>query len=213
MVTFDEIALNAWRGMVDRYQLSHEAQEQLTQYMNELLAWNERCNLTRITDPVALIHDHFEDSLAVAPFLGVEKAPLIVDVGSGAGFPGLPLKICYPGLRVVLIEVNGKKRAFLQAMIDAFKLKNCEVSSLDWRTFIRKTDYPVSFFLARASLRPDELCRVFVSDCRYHKATVIYWASQHWRAEGAIEPFVQKEEAYVVGGKNRRLIFLTEHGR
>ena len=204
---FDEKAVQDWQQLVKDYAISPENEEKLRYYVKQLLDWNERMNLTRITAGSALINDHLRDSLAVAPFLGVDQAPLIADVGCGAGFPGLPLKICFPSLRVILIEVSAKKRAFLQAMIDELALTDCEVCDLDWRTFLRKTEHGISFFLARASLQPEELVRIFKPDSTYSQATLVYWASQHWRPDASCVSFMRKEEAYRVGDKDRRLIF------
>lgn len=87
-------------------------------YSDELRAWNERVNLTAITDPVEIEVRHFADSLTC---LLAMKPPLsgvrIIDVGSGAGFPGLPIKICCPGARVTLLEATGKKVAFLEHIV------------------------------------------------------------------------------------------------
>ena len=73
--------------------------------------------------------------------IGVDlnKVKVIVDVGSGAGFPGIPLKILFPHLGIILIEVNKKKQRFLQTVIRILELKDIEVCGLDWRTFLRKT--------------------------------------------------------------------------
>lgn len=204
---FDEKALQDWQLLVKDYAISPENEEKLRHYVTQLLAWNERMNLTRITAGSALINDHLRDSLAVAPFLGVDQAPLIADVGCGAGFPGLPLKICFPSLRVILIEVSEKKRAFLSAMIDELGLTDCEVCDLDWRTFLRKTEYEISYFVARASLQPEELVRIFKPASHYAHATMVYWASQYWRPGDDCASFIYKEEAYKVGDKERRLIF------
>ena len=90
-------------------------------YYRELVAWNSRFNLTTITDRDEVIVKHFLDSLSVAPALPANAASLI-DVGSGAGFPGLPLKIAFPALRVTLIDSTGKKVTFLKHVIAALKL-------------------------------------------------------------------------------------------
>lgn len=90
----------------------------------ELLAWNRRLNLTRITNPLEIVTKHFLDSLSVWPALSDLPPTLsLIDVGSGAGFPGLPLKIARPSLRLTLLESTAKKTRFLQHMVDVLTLK------------------------------------------------------------------------------------------
>jgi 16S rRNA (guanine527-N7)-methyltransferase len=85
----------------------------LTSHYKLLLQWNRRINLTSIREPKAIVTRHFGESLFVATLLGPETQSLL-DVGTGAGFPGLPLAVCKPGWRVTLLESNAKKVAFLK---------------------------------------------------------------------------------------------------
>lgn len=89
--------------------------EQFAIYAAELMRWNERVNLTAITDEHAIVARHFLDSLRCGLSWGAPPASLI-DVGSGAGFPGLVLKIAWPAIRVTLVESIAKKAAFLEHM-------------------------------------------------------------------------------------------------
>ncbi len=86
----------------------------LGRYLELLLLWNRKINLTAITDPVQVVDRHFLDSLVVAPLLG--DAAGLVDVGSGAGFPGAVLAILRPTLAVTCVESVRKKVAFLQTL-------------------------------------------------------------------------------------------------
>lgn len=92
-------------------------------YYGELLAWNARANLTAITGREQVIVKHLLDSLSLAPLIHKDTTTLI-DIGSGAGFPGLPLKIALPHLRVTLLEATGKKVAFLKHIIAALNLRD-----------------------------------------------------------------------------------------
>jgi 16S rRNA (guanine527-N7)-methyltransferase len=91
-------------------------------YYRELVVWNSRFNLTAITARDEVIVKHFLDSLSVASALPAHAGSLI-DIGSGAGFPGLPLKIVLPALRVTLLEATGKKVEFLRHMIARLNLR------------------------------------------------------------------------------------------
>lgn len=94
-----------------------------------LLDWNERMNLTSITDPEEVVIKHFLDSLVFIRWLKLYYPSLdlkLADVGTGAGFPGIPLKLVLPGLRIVLIDSLGKRITFLQEVISELKLAGIE---------------------------------------------------------------------------------------
>src|SRR6266481_5921411 len=86
---------------------------QIQQYINILLTWNEKVNLTAIRDPLEILYRHFCESMYAADAVPLEHGRL-ADVGSGGGFPGLPLKILRPDLQVFLIESNIRKVTFLK---------------------------------------------------------------------------------------------------
>lgn len=91
-------------------------------YLQELKAWNEKINLTAITSDEEIVIKHFLDSLACTLALDHPAAGRLLDVGSGAGFPGIPLKLLHPQLDVTLLEPSQKKTAFLRHMIGSFGL-------------------------------------------------------------------------------------------
>jgi len=91
-------------------------------FSRDLITANERINLTAITNPDAIALKHFLDSLSLAPL--VRNAQTLIDIGSGAGFPGIPLKIALPHLRVTLLEATGKKVAFLNQIINTLNLRD-----------------------------------------------------------------------------------------
>jgi 16S rRNA (guanine527-N7)-methyltransferase len=105
---------------------------QLMTLLGELRQWNERFNLTAIRDPAEMVTKHLLDSLSVQPWLRGER---IADVGTGAGFPGLPLAVVNPARRFALIESTGKKARFVQHAAARLGLANVEVVSARAESF------------------------------------------------------------------------------
>jgi 16S rRNA (guanine527-N7)-methyltransferase len=98
--------------------------EELAHLSGELLAWNERVNLTSITDPHDVAIRHILDSLTVVPVVRSIEASGLVDVGSGGGFPGLPIAIAMPSVQITLVDATAKKVAFLEHAIERLGLPN-----------------------------------------------------------------------------------------
>jgi 16S rRNA (guanine527-N7)-methyltransferase len=98
----------------------------IQQYMKLLLTWNEKINLTAIRDPLEILYRHFCESMYAAVAVPVENGRL-ADVGSGAGFPGIPLKIIRPELHMFLIESNMKKATFLAEVLRTIELPDTKV--------------------------------------------------------------------------------------
>lgn len=102
-------------------------QEQFAVYSRELRAWNEKTNLTAIVDEHGIVVRHFLDSIRCALSWGNPAS--LIDIGAGAGFPGLPLKILQPDLRLTLVESIDKKAAFLRHMVETLALSDVVVVS------------------------------------------------------------------------------------
>ena len=98
----------------------------LAQYEKELLEWNERTNLTAIRDSEEVRIKHFLDSLTCIQAMKDNPGKRIVDIGSGAGFPGLVLKIVYPGVQLTLVDSVGKKIDFCRHMVKKLGIENVE---------------------------------------------------------------------------------------
>lgn len=96
-------------------------------YAVELMQWNTRHNLTAITDPQGIEVRHFLDSLTCLLVLDIQSGNRVVDIGSGAGFPGLPLRIVRPQIHLTIIEATGKKADFCRNIVEALHLENVEV--------------------------------------------------------------------------------------
>ena len=98
--------------------------EQFYEYMNSLLEWNEKINLTAITEPKEVILKHFIDSITIQKY--IQKENSVVDVGTGAGFPGIPLNIVNNEAKYTLVDSLNKRIKFLNEIIDKLNLKNIE---------------------------------------------------------------------------------------
>ncbi len=103
-------------------ELSLQSQQQLIQYVELLAKWSKAYNLTAVRDPDEIVVQHILDSLSVLPFLG--KPKLILDVGTGAGLPGVPLAIARPDISFKLLDSQQKKVIFVQHVITSLKLTN-----------------------------------------------------------------------------------------
>jgi 16S rRNA (guanine527-N7)-methyltransferase len=116
------------RRALGEFQIVADDQQvaQIQQYMKILLVWNDKVNLTAIRDPLEILYRHFCESMYAAVAVPVEKGRL-ADVGSGGGFPGLPLKIVRRELELILVESNVKKATFLAEVIRDLGLTDARV--------------------------------------------------------------------------------------
>jgi 16S rRNA (guanine527-N7)-methyltransferase len=108
-------------------ELESEAHERLLAYLALMAKWNKTYNLTAVRDPLAMVSQHLLDSLATLPHLAMPEEGRLVDAGSGAGLPGIPLAIARPSWQVVLAEANQKKAAFLRQATIELGLRNASV--------------------------------------------------------------------------------------
>jgi len=97
------------------------------QYENELLEWNQRFNLTAIQEREQIRVKHFLDSLSCLPVMREGPLERVIDIGTGAGFPGIPLKIAYPSMRLTLVESVGKKITFCEHIVKVLSLQGVDI--------------------------------------------------------------------------------------
>ena len=105
-------------------ELTEKQLEQFYEYMNILIEWNKVMNLTNITEPIEVIQKHFVDSLTVLKH--IKETDTIIDVGTGAGFPGIPIKIAFPKTKIVLLDSLNKRIKFLNEVIAKLKINDVE---------------------------------------------------------------------------------------
>ncbi len=121
--------------------------ERIRLYIDLLLRWNQRVSLTTVTDPLQILSFHFGESFFARLALDIRSVSLI-DIGSGAGFPGLALKILMDNLRVTLVESNSKKATFLSEVVRSLELSSAEVCRSRMEDF--EPGEKVEFVTARA---------------------------------------------------------------
>lgn len=100
---------------------------QLSVYLDVLVRWNAKTNLTAIRSPEEMVRRHFGESLFAARHLGEALPTTLLDLGSGAGFPGLPIALLHPGIDVTLAESQNKKATFLREVVRSLGVQNVEV--------------------------------------------------------------------------------------
>lgn len=120
--------------------------EQFFEYMELLIEWNEKMNLTAITDPEEIILKHFIDSITILK--DIEDNSRVVDVGTGAGFPGIPLSIMKPTLKITLVDSLNKRLIFLQEVVNKLQLKNVEIIHARAEEFGQNKKYREGFDVA-----------------------------------------------------------------
>jgi 16S rRNA (guanine527-N7)-methyltransferase len=192
-----------YKELIEIYHLDSDRIEYFRQYT--ALLQQSISNVTALHDSSDIIPYHFADSLELSTLIPLQ-AQTIIDVGSGGGFPGIPLKIAFPNCTVILIEVVAKKRAFLQKVIETLSLKNITIEEKDWRTFLRTSPLRSDIVCARASLPPSELLRMFQPQYHYEKATLVYWASTQWQPSSHEAKYLREVHPYQVGDRKRKLV-------
>lgn len=148
-------------------QIGRQETERFLKYLELLLEWNEKINLTAITDPEEILIKHFVDSISLIPFLNKNIKYRLLDVGTGAGFPGIPLKIVMPDINVVLLDSLNKRVAFLDVVIKELGLTGITTVHGRAEDFGRQSGYRDSFDIvtSRAVAKLSvltELCIPFV---------------------------------------------------
>ena len=150
-------------------------------YVDILLLWNRKMSLTTVADPLEMLKFHFGESLFAIPNLEIDekRESRLADVGSGAGFPGLPLAMALPSLKVTLIESNSKKCAFLSELVRKLAVPNADIHRGRMESYPNGGPF-FDFVVARAFGQFDSL---------------LEWAQLHLTAEGRLVLWLGEEDA------------------
>ena len=147
--------------------LTDKQKEQFNKYYEMLTDWNEKINLTAITDKDEVWLKHFEDSLSIDKIKDMDQTESVIDLGTGAGFPGLPRKIAYPNIKLTLLDSLDKRIRFLEAVVRELGLTDVTCIHGRAEDFSRSPEYREKYDLcvsrAVAGLSVlSELCIPFV---------------------------------------------------
>ena len=149
--------------------VTSEARQALSRYLAELSKWNRRMNLVGAAPVADLIEKHFLDSLTLLPLLQQEPPADLLDVGTGAGFPGLVLKIACPSLPVTLVEPRQKRVTFLKHVIRTLGLKEVQVTAIRLDESGKVSEplpaVPYSFITSRALTEIGPFLRMVADSC------------------------------------------------
>lgn len=145
-------------------QLDDHQVAQFKKYFELLVEWNEKMNLTAITDAPSVYLKHFYDSITASFYTDLTQELTLCDVGAGAGFPSIPLKICFPNLHVTIVDSLNKRINFLNELADQLELKNVRFVHARAEEFGQNSAYREQFDIvtARAVARLNVLAELCV---------------------------------------------------
>jgi 16S rRNA (guanine527-N7)-methyltransferase len=193
------------RDVLEPFELSATDQfcEQIRAYIELLLLWNRRISLTSITSPEEIVRIHFAESLlatkATTGILG-----RLADVGTGAGFPGIPLKMYIPALQLTLIEPNAKKCAFLAEVVRTLELNGVEIIQKRYED-VRTPESPFDNVTARALGQFSEFVDWAITVVE-KQGRVMVWTGPDGRLELERKKSFHWQDPYVIPRSKHRLI-------
>lgn len=194
--------------------LSDKQKEQFDKFYELLVEWNKVMNLTGITEYEEVNEKHFVDSLSIVKAIDMRDVKSVIDIGTGAGFPGIPLKIAFPHLKVVLLDSLNKRINFLNTVIEELGLENIQTIHGRAEDFAKQPAYREQF----------DLC---VSRAVANLATLSEYCIPYVEKGGLFVPYKSgeideeveqaKKAVHVLGGKLENVIKFqlpgTEIGR
>ena len=196
-------------------ELTELQKEQYNKYYNLVVEWNQKINLTAITEENEFYTKHFFDSISLAFFKDYSNIESICDVGSGAGFPSIPLKILYPNLKVTIVDSLNKRIKFLNLVKDELGLTDCNFVHARAEEFGQNKEYRESFEIvtARAVARLNvlsELCLPLVKKDGYFLSLKAQKAEEETKeATNAIKILggkLEKDLDFEIEGEERHIL-------
>jgi 16S rRNA (guanine527-N7)-methyltransferase len=185
--------------------------EQFVRYLAHLLEWNKTINLTAIIDPKEIIIKHFVDSLAVLVATSFPQNGVVLDVGSGGGFPGIPLKIARPDTRMILVEPIQKKCSFLSSVIGLLKLQDVSTFCGTIEQYAKHPlSEPIDMVVVRA-LKYEEIMK-HLPDLLTSKGKVVLYRTETIKKEEIGEEFhiVSETDLILPQGSAKRVVTVIE---
>lgn len=161
-------------------ELTQESIEKFLVYLDELDKWNKTTNLTTLGEPKEVLVKHFLDSLVGSRFISHEPQAHILDVGSGAGFPGIPIRLLRNDLSLILLEPNKKKVSFLRYILGYLRLTGVTVLPQDIEAYCyeqKSSDTTINWIVTRA-LNVDELLPHFRSILKKNAGRLLLYRSK-----------------------------------
>ncbi len=194
--------------------LTEEQKVQFDKFYELLVEWNKVMNLTGITEYEEVNEKHFVDSVSIVKALDIHKYESVIDIGTGAGFPGIPLKIAFPHLKIVLLDSLNKRINFLNTVIDELGLKDIKTIHGRAEDFAKQAEYREQF----------DLC---VSRAVANLSTLSEYCLPYVKKEGMFVPYKSgeideevtqaKKAVHILGGKLEEVVKFqlpgTEIGR
>jgi 16S rRNA (guanine527-N7)-methyltransferase len=185
--------------------------EQFLRYLTHLIEWNKSINLTTIIDPKEIIIKHFIDSLAALAATNFPQECRVLDVGSGGGFPGIPLKIMRSDLRVVLVEPVQKKCSFLNSVIGLLKLHDVSTFAGTIEQYSKRQIIQVIDIIVLRALKYEEI-RKYIPALLMSKGKLVLYRTEAIKEEEIGEDFhLVSETAFLLPqGLGTRVITVME---
>ena len=194
--------------------LSDKQKEQFDKFYELLVEWNKVMNLTGITEYEEVNEKHFVDSLSIVKAIDMNQVHSLVDIGTGAGFPGIPLKIAFPHIKVVLLDSLNKRINFLNTVIKELGLENIETIHGRAEDFAKQPEYREQFDLC-VSRAVANLATLSEYCIPYVKKDGMFVSYKSGEIDEEVEQ--SKKAIHVLGGKLDKIIKFqlpgTEIGR
>ena len=185
--------------------------EQFMRYLAHIIEWNKTINLTAITDPKEIIIKHFIDSLAALVATSFPEQAVVLDVGSGGGFPGIPLKIVRSDLQMVLVEPVQKKCSFLNSIIGLLKLRGISVFDGTIEQYAKRPVHHVVDMIVLRALKFEEI-RKHIAPLLAPRGKVVLYRTEAVQNHEVDDDFylVSEKTLILPQGAGKRVISVIE---